>query len=248
MIENQFKLKKLVGIMLILVGIGGISYLLWVYVIWSHTLSAFPKETIGEVFGVKSVRAHEGGFGDLLGERSERNDQSEPTYTIPISPLPRVESDSRDSNKPSEGVVLSIPRLGITGVRVMLDVNGQDESIYDTVLRNNVAHLANSAYPGEVGNMFLFGHSMLPLLANNNYESIFTNLPQMRSGDVVSVTKDNATYVYEVTHTGVVEPTDVFIMNQPKNKRMITIMTCIPPGFANQRYIAVGTLIRIENH
>jgi len=35
-------------------------------------------------------------------------------------------------------------------------------------------------------------------------------------------------------------------MNQPKNKHMITLMTCIPPGFANQRYIAVGNLIEVK--
>ncbi|NCS32220.1 sortase [bacterium] len=241
MIESKLNLKRIAGIVLIVIGLSGFSYLLWVYVIWSNTLPVFPSESISDIFGTQSVYANSGGFGDLLANNT--GEDVEPLYRLPVEQKGVVKG-LQDKN--NDGISITIPRLGITDARIALDVNGQDEKIYDSVLTQSIAHLANSAYPGQEGNTFLFGHSMLPLLASNNYESIFTNLPQMKAGDVVSIAMDNHIYTYEITHTGVVEPSDVFIMNQPKNKHMITLMTCIPPGFANQRYIAVGNLIEVK--
>ena len=241
MIEQRFKFTKLLGAMLVGVGFVGISYLVWVYAFWAKTLPSFPTNMVTEVFGARSVFASTSSFGDLLPEGDVLSAQ---TFKLPVVQKQEVKGET---SQHANDVTISIPSLNITDAQVALDVNGQDEDIYDTVLKQSIAHLAHSAYPGELGNTFLFGHSMLPLLTTNNYESIFTSLPQMRSGDVVFVAYGEHVYEYEITHTGVVEPTDVFIMNQPKSKYMITLMTCIPPGFANQRYIAVGNLIRIED-
>jgi len=139
---------------------------------------------------------------------------------------------------------LSIPRLGLEKMKVALDVDGNDERIYNGILTKAIAHLKKSAYPGQFGNVFIFGHSRLPILSGGGqYASIFTDLPQIRIGDVVKLYEKGIEYTYQISQTGVVEPSDVFITNQPPTKKMVTIMTCIPPGFASQRYIIVGELI-----
>ncbi|MCA9391870.1 class E sortase [candidate division WWE3 bacterium] len=250
MIEERFKFKKLVGVILVTVGVVGVSYLGWTFFVWSRTLPTFPQENV--LKDAPSFYADKGGgFGEMLSDNKEdgvgETGETLPGESTALLPIDRVlGAQDNDADYDTGSVRLTIPRLNIDNAKVALDVNGDDERIYDGVLTQAVAHLKKSAYPGQVGNVFLFGHSMLPLLTTNNYESIFTNLPKVKTGDVVRVTQNNTVYTYQISQTGVVEPSDVFIMNQPQTKRMITLMTCIPPGFSSNRYITVGELINVE--
>jgi len=243
MLENRLHLRRLTGYLLLSIGVLGVGYLIWVYGVWAQTLPEFSQP---EIFGPTAplVSNQNPGFGALLNSNKIIADRETPDLSIDRadvvyhqSPEPGV----TDSSK----VFLTIPRLGIEDAMVELDVDGGDNRIYATVLTRAVAHLKNSAYPGNFGNTFLFGHSKLPILAGSDYESIFTNLPRVKTGDVVKVRYQGKTYTYQISQTGVVDPGDVFVMNQPESKQMLTLMTCIPPGFENQRYITVGELIEV---
>ena len=237
---------------LMVVGMIGLGYVSWVYIVWGKALPEFPAENefLTDVQPYYASR----GFIDLL-----ENGESQPT---PVGESTTAEDVvlgenrlgfNRDTTDPAmddvydeDSVTLSVPRLDIDKAKVALDVDGENEYIYDGVLTRAVAHLQKSAYPGEYGNVFLFGHSKLPVLAANDYESIFTDLPKVKVGDVVLIYQDGKEYTYQITRTGVVDPDDVYIMNQPRSKKMVTLMTCIPPGFSNQRYITVGELIDVN--
>lgn len=143
-------------------------------------------------------------------------------------------------------VALTVPELDIYNARIRLEVDGTQENIYNTVLREAVAHFSGTAYPGEKGNVFLFGHSKLPILAGSDYESIFTNLPRLKNGAVIEVTQGAVRYRYRVNSTAILAPHDVFILNQPEQERLLTLMTCIPPGFNSKRYVAVASLIGVD--
>ena len=266
-LEQRYNLSKVFGAALITLGLSGFLYLGWVYFVWMHTL---PKFSSNDLFGntaavsVVTSPAPSGsapvaaGFGDLLlRNRGSKVASTAPTG-LPAAPVP-TKTDSlailRDSANLGDGAVLgdqtqsavslSVPALGIEDVKVQMDVNGSNERIYDEVLTRAVAHLQGSAHPGNFGNAFFFGHSKLPIFASNDYESIFTDLPKIKAGDVVRVKYDGNEYTYQISQTGVVTPKDVFILNQPTEKKMLTLMTCIPPGFANNRYITVGELIQV---
>lgn len=243
MVETKLHFLRLGGILFFLLGLSGLMYLGWVYVVWGQTLPKFSQD---ELFAVKSS------FGDLLtqAETTTTNilDEYQPVSEIKIEQtVPALSAQKVLSDKDFQ-TRLSVPALSIENALVELDVDGSDERIYDTVLTRAVGHLENSAYPGDFGNTFLFGHSKLPILAGSDYESIFTNLPKVKVGDVVRVQYEGVEYTYQINQTGVVDPDDVFIMNQPKTKKMLTLMTCIPPGFDSQRYITVGELVEVKPH
>lgn len=228
----------MVGYLLIFVGLVGGIYLGFIYVVWPRSL---PKFSATALNAFREVTITGGGFGDMLvGDEVTANSSSG------LAIDRQLNSGGVLGVQDQTDVRVSIPRLGIDRAQVELNVNGQDESIYDRVLTRAVAHLRGSALPGTEGNTFLFGHSKLPILASNDYESIFTDLPKVKVGDIVEVLYDGKKYTYQISQTGVVDPSDVFIMNQPQGRRMITLMTCIPPGFANQRYVTVGDLVKVE--
>ena len=258
MVESKFHLQKVLGMLFILIGLAGFAYLAWTYVAWGAMLPKFDGSSLFESGSNREVQVSGGGFAALLGtsDVSESSDRKEPfsedaegvsaDESHSVVGLNRTLGERTVDNPSTAGVFLSVPRLGIQDARVELDVDGENEAIYDTVLTRALAHLQKSAYPGEYGNTFIFGHSKLPVLAGSDYESIFTNLPKVKVGDLIKVRVDDTVYVYQVMQTGVVNPSDVFIMNQPETKKMLTLMTCIPPGFANQRYITVAELIDVQ--
>lgn len=252
MLESRFQSRRIFGSIFVFLGVVGISYIIWTYFIWEKTLPKFDGNSIlavGDEISINPNSAIGSGFAALLEPTTipaaAATNSDPPGNTINIDRILGDKTNNVEGYNVDE-VQLTVPRLNIFNAKVALDVNGDDERIYDGVLKKAVGHLYKSAYPGEIGNTFLFGHSMLPLLsAAGGYESIFTNLPQVKVGDVVKVGYQNKEFTYQIMQTGVVKPTDVFIMNQPTTKRMLTLMTCIPPGFANSRYITLGELINV---
>lgn len=245
MIEVQFRFVKLFGAVSLLFGGAGLLYLVWIYVIWSNILPAFPTNTTIITRAASGVVAEPLGFGNLLIDPapSRFNDLLAQNQVNAPTEIPAVLGETVPT---STEVSLTVPTLGLNDIKVQLGVDGNDEEIYDTVLTHSVAHLQNSALPGELGNTFLFGHSKLPIFAGSDYESIFTNLPKVKEGDIVKVSFLGKSYVYLIKQTGVVDPQDVYVMHQPSDRRMITLMTCIPPGFDNKRYITVGELVSVH--
>lgn len=254
MLESRFIFQRILGSIFVFLGIVGITYIVWTYFIWEKTLPQFKGSAIlavsREIDTENSNNVNSNGFAALLEPTVTPNTASQKSRPTGNSiNIDRVLGDTNNSEVESyntNDVTLSVPRLNIFDAKVVLDVNGDNERIYNSILKTAVGHLYKSAYPGEIGNTFLFGHSMLPLLSGaGGYESIFTNLPQVKVGDVVKVSYKDKVFTYQIMQTGVVKPTDVFIMNQPTTKRMLTLMTCIPPGFANSRYITLGELIDV---
>lgn len=241
--------KKTIGVSLLLFSVAIFLYLGWFYFVMPRLIindkdtlaSAFDRETylsLSERYGVYSQINH-GQSGIVIGGvlypfgENEKNGVSDPSVL------------SASKEKPHE-VKLSVPELNINDAIVELDVDGTNEGIYQSVLREAVAHFANTTYPGQKGNTFLFGHSKIPILAGSDYESIFTNLPRIKNGAIVEVETATTKYRYRVNYTAVLSPRDVFILNQPKEERLLTLMTCIPPGFGSNRYVAVANLVGVE--
>lgn len=96
------------------------------------------------------------------------------------------------------------------------------------ISENGVSHLATSAYPGNGGNIILYGHNTTDRLAR---------LGEVKIGDVVTVTsKNNRRFEYKVTSVEVVKPTDIDKL-MAYNTETLTIYTCI--GFADLQRILV---------
>ena len=145
-----------------------------------------------------------------------------------------------NSNVP-DTFYLSIPKLKID--RAVVDTNSESLSPDDVV-----GHYIGSALPDAPGNMFLYGHSVLPVFYNpKNYKTIFSTLNKLGAGDTIIIEYNNKKYTYEVDSIEILKTLEVKPLAQvgPKylNKSTITIMTCWPPGTKSKRLQVVGTQV-----
>jgi len=119
---------------------------------------------------------------------------------------------------------IQIPRLGLTAVVA--------EGDSPSVLRRAVGHVADTALPGERGNVVLAGHR----------DTFFRPLKRVRIGDVITLTTHHGDVEYLVESTTVVGPSDVQVL-EATDHNALTLITCFPFSFigaAPDRFIVRG--------
>jgi LPXTG-site transpeptidase (sortase) family protein len=109
-------------------------------------------------------------------------------------------------------------------------------------LSRGLIHIKSTALPGEIGNVFITGHSSNYPWAKGNYNNIFALLNKTVVGDMVQIKYKNVDYVYKVTEIKVVEPTDISVLKS-KNESVLTLMTCTPVGTSLRRLIVIANQI-----
>jgi len=105
-----------------------------------------------------------------------------------------------------------------------------------------LGHYAGTALPGEVGNVFIYGHSVVPFFFDpNNYKTIFSNLHKLENNDIIEVEFDGKIYKYQVFEKKVLAPEEVnplaTITPAYLNEKTLSLMTCTPPGTTLKRLI-----------
>jgi len=96
--------------------------------------------------------------------------------------------------------------------------------------------------PGNFGNFFLTGHSSYYAWDKGRFKDVFALLHEVKVGDLVEVYWEGKKYVYKIKAEEVVSPTAVEVLNQPKDKFLLTLMTCTPVGTNKNRLILTGEL------
>lgn len=144
----------------------------------------------------------------------------------------KIEAAPVDVNAPSKIIVNSVSieapiQFGQTTI---------NETNFQLALRDGVVHYPNTARPGETGNVVLFGHSSQAWWAKGNYKFVFAPLHDVVVGDKIFIEYQGTRYSYEITGTRVVQPEDVSVLKQGKDKRL-TLITCTPIGTDKQRLI-----------
>ncbi|MDD3774119.1 MAG: class D sortase [Patescibacteria group bacterium] len=134
---------------------------------------------------------------------------------------------------------LKIKKLNITAP-IILNVDGANKEIYFQALQNGVAHMKNTALPGE-GNTVIFGHSNFYENDPGLYKKVFMNLDQLIIGDEIKIIDKNQEIIYQVNETKIVDPTETSIV-QPTINKQLTLITCWPPGTIDQRLIIIADL------
>ena len=150
----------------------------------------------------------------------------DPTITQTISPEPR----------------LIIPKLNID-VPVHFGVQLSDVM---ASMNNGVAHYriaGASAYPGEIGNLVITGHSAGDIYSSNPYKYIFSGLERLNDGDLIYINYNSVRYTYRVTKKEVVEPTNVAALVVNTDKPILTLVTCTPLGTSRYRLLVTAEQI-----
>jgi sortase A len=150
----------------------------------------------------------------------------DPTITQTVSSEPR----------------LLIPKLNIdVPIRFNVPLDG-----VMSAMNNGVAHYriaGASAYPGEVGNFVITGHSAGDVYSSNPYKYIFSGLERLNNGDLIYVNYNSTRYTYRVTKKEVIEPTNVAALVTETNKPILTLVTCTPLGTSRYRLLVTAEQI-----
>ena len=132
---------------------------------------------------------------------------------------------------------LIIPKLNVdVPVRYNVPLSGIMQA-----MNNGVA--GASAYPGEIGNFILTGHSAGDVYSSNPYKYIFSGLERLEHGDLIYVNYNSVRYTYRVIKKEVVEPTNVAALVVQTDKPLITLVTCTPLGTSRYRLLVTGEQI-----
>jgi sortase A len=116
---------------------------------------------------------------------------------------------------------LQVPRLGLDVIVVQGDSPAS--------LRRAVGHLANSAMPGEPGNVALAGHR----------DTFFRALRDIQPGDEIRFKGRERSFDYLVESIKVVGPTDMYVLESLTGHEL-TLLTCFPfyyVGPAPKRFV-----------
>lgn len=153
-----------------------------------------------------------------------------------INNFPAFITQSKNSTLfPYREFKISIPKIRINNLSVKVASNDFEET---------PAHLPGTALPGEVGNVFITGHSSLPQFSDlKKTKAWFEVVPNIKKGDEVIVTAGSQEFKYIVEGLRIVDPKEVWVINPPdQTGRYLTLMTCVPPGFNTKRLIVLSKL------
>ncbi|MFN7160282.1 MAG: sortase [Candidatus Gracilibacteria bacterium] len=109
-------------------------------------------------------------------------------------------------------------------------------------LQKGVVHYPGTAVPGQIGNVFITGHSSYYVWAPGEYKDTFALLHNLEIGDTIIIYYNENKYTYVIEERKVVKPNQVDVLKQSDDRRL-TLMTCTPIGTALNRLILVAKQI-----
>ncbi|WP_408631995.1 class E sortase [Micromonospora phaseoli] len=185
-----------------------------------------------EIWGKSAiVDAHQGELSEQLAQAWEPE------------PDPTVAGPSASPSAPAKPAVHGTPIAGLYIPKfekewIVVEGVGQKD------IRYAPGHYPDSALPGQVGNFSVAGH---------RNRATFWRLDELRDGDPIIVEGRNDWYVYQVTESLIVKPSQVEVVapvpgepGKKPTKRMLTLTTCNPKFDNYQRLIIHAELTRTQ--
>jgi sortase A len=140
-------------------------------------------------------------------------------FVVPAVAAPEVQAAAQT---PVDGVwfEMKVPAIGYSGaVRQGVGLN---------VLDGGPGHYPTTPWPGQTGNVGIAGHN-----------TFWLSFSHLKSGDRVEIQTQHGLYVYQITGSKVVNPTDRSVLAATSDNRL-TLTTCYPlwaGAYATQRLI-----------
>ncbi|MFH1561703.1 MAG: sortase [Patescibacteria group bacterium] len=173
--------------------------------------------------------------GKVLGSLAVSAKEDEKDYTLLSSWFEEAEGKALAIDPEITHYTISVPRLKIEQASVQ--IGGED-------LKKMLIHYPNTAWPGQLGNTVVIGHSVLPQFFNpESYLTIFSTLHRLKSGDDIFIDFDGIRYRYLVEDLFEVSAEDLSVLEQRYDDRFLTLITCSPPGTYYRRLIVRGRLV-----
>jgi sortase A len=162
---------------------------------------------------------------ERTADAASSSDTLAPTAALPVTRSPLSRDLERVHGVPGAFALLDIPRLKISTPVL----SGDDQATLDL----GVGHLPETPRPWESGNSAFAAHR----------DGLFRPLKNIRIGDEIRVRSTHGSFTYRVTHTRIVKPDDVSVLD-PTDADTLTLITCYPftyVGHAPRRFIVTAT-------
>ncbi len=128
---------------------------------------------------------------------------------------------------PQQAVQIDIPAIAVQNWPVVQG-DGWEQ------LKKGVGQHIGSANPGENGNVVLSGH-------DDVFGEVFRYLDKLQPGDQVILYTLQQQFIYRVTETRIVDPSQVDVMNSTSDPT-VTLISCYPYMVDKQRIVVFATL------
>lgn len=155
-----------------------------------------------------------------------------------ITNTPIISSNAVISHDPE----VIIPAINVEAP-VVYGVDTINEAAIAKALENGVVHYADTAVPGQDGNIVIVGHSSSNIFNVGKYKFAFVLLSRLSVGDTFFLQKDGKRYTYQIYKKEVIKPTDVSVLNPTDKLAIATLITCDPPGTNLNRMVIIGEQI-----
>ncbi len=146
-------------------------------------------------------------------------------------------SSSTQGSSTDTLMYLTVPKIGL-----------KDKEVYDSLseekLKEGVIHVPGTGFPWQQGsNTYIAGHRLGYF--NTGSWLVFYGLNELEQGDKIILKDSRANeYTYQVTHSFVVSPEDVEVLNPAAGggRSIVSLQTCTLPNF-EERLIVQGELV-----
>ncbi|HSX42052.1 MAG TPA: sortase [Candidatus Saccharimonadales bacterium] len=159
--------------------------------------------------------------------------EAKPIQKIAIAPPPAPAAPL-----PDYAPEVDIPKINVSAP-LLVNVSVADML---SQLTSGVVQYLDTALPGQTGNMVLVGHSSNFPWIHSQYNTVFALVDKLSAGDQIIVPFHAQKYVYEVTSSKIVKPTDLAVLNKTDTPTL-TLLTCYPVGTTRSRYIVLAKLV-----
>jgi sortase A len=166
--------------------------------------------------------------------QSALRSQIDPTHVASHIPADVASSEAPPVTVPtiappatgSPVAIILIPKIGLN--QVVVEGTGTSQ------LELGPGHYAGTPLPGEQGNVAIAGH-------RTTWGRPFYDLNELADGDQILLSTSRGTFVYRVSSSQVVSPSDVSVLD-PTSAPTLTLTTCSPRFSAAQRLVVTATL------
>ena len=165
------------------------------------------------------------------------------TYKPPLQNTDTKRLEQKQQGQKIEPNMVFIDKLSIAAPIIYVEQNS--EAAFQEGLQKGVVHYPGTPQVGQSGNVYIFGHSSDFIYSSGKFKTVFTLLPKIQIGDLITVSDKGGTpYIYKVIATKIVSPKDLSVLDQQNfQKKFLSLQTSYPIGTALKRFVAVAELL-----
>lgn len=219
--KYTFDLRSFLGIMLLALGLGGIT---------GPLIPALRLET--QYAFSRRVSA-------VLGETT--NEKPLPK-AVPVVFEPLTAPDGSIIEPVSTDFGVVIPKINVNA-QVIPGVDPASPAGYINALQAGVAHANTSFFPDQDGTVYLFSHSTNYDWFVKDLNAVFYLVKNLETNDTIVILYKGKRYTYKITSKKVVSPSSISYIIPYAGKRNLILQTCWPPGSTTERLLIFADLI-----